>query len=397
MWLLSKQRLFVFSALLLSAKLVALQFGSFQASAHTNSDWGQSNRLVLKCRDAQQDESLTIDACSELLSSSWLSDDKLASYLLERAKAYRRAKRYELAASDLANAIELRPEDSQLWVEKAILSIALGDNQQAEEFFEYALKLDPVNIGALRVKADFDYRRNKKELARKGYERVTKINPSDFVARQNQSAILIGQKKYDRALKLYKAIFENRPDDYGSSLVLSILYLHYEKDKEKALEIYSWAMSLKPDPLLEMVFPAIAHLKLGDEEAGMVYIEKLSESFRENPKYKVELKEEIRKWENETELEAVNAYRHQGKLFRAVAFAMAGREDLTKKEFEEFIALGGSYARYAVWELIKDFSDGLDEPSHLIDEQKRKSSFESYVRNLNPYASLEKFSEAFSN
>jgi len=85
---------------------------------------------------------LTDDAVRKNL---WLRSTTLARL----GSAYRQLGRYEEARRSFRQALELNPNDGQVWLALGIVTAQSGDNAAAAEAFSQAVKLQPTDVGYL--------------------------------------------------------------------------------------------------------------------------------------------------------------------------------------------------------------------------------------------------------
>ena len=99
--------------------------------------------------DASTSLDLRIDACTSVIQSKGLSQDRLAIAFQNRGIAYLGKGDTDRAIQDYDQAIKLDPKYANAFNSRGIAYQAKGDNQRAIEDYGEAIRLDPRNANAL--------------------------------------------------------------------------------------------------------------------------------------------------------------------------------------------------------------------------------------------------------
>ena len=74
-----------------------------------------------------------------------------ATFFLQREQAEVQCKMYQQAINDINKAVEMTPEDVEMWVEKGSVHLRVGQHNEAVEALNKAISLDPKNGAAYRM------------------------------------------------------------------------------------------------------------------------------------------------------------------------------------------------------------------------------------------------------
>jgi len=120
---------------------------------------------------------------------------------------------FDLAATNFASAIELRPSDAGLRLESGQALVALGRHDEALQQYQAAVELEPdqaqphmqlgVELGRL----------GKHALAEKEFREVLRLNPSLNHARADLGIALYEQGKLNDALAQFEDVLQSNPSD----------------------------------------------------------------------------------------------------------------------------------------------------------------------------------------
>ena len=127
---------------------------------------------------------LTDDAVRKNL---WLRSTTLARL----GSAYRQAGRYDEARRSFRQALELNPNDGQVWLALGIVTAQTGDNAAAVEAYSQAVKLQPTDIGYLLLARALE-RSGQSSQAQSASEAAQRISRNLPAAQQKVDAIFGG-------------------------------------------------------------------------------------------------------------------------------------------------------------------------------------------------------------
>jgi len=165
-----------------------------------------------------------------------------------------RQQKWEEAAAQLKQCLELNPNFDQAMTGLARALIGLGSPDQAREWVDKALKINPQNyrawyeLGVIEAKTD-------KPAAIEAYEKAVSIQPNFAPLRRDLGMLQFEQKNYPEAAKHLSKAVELGVNEARISNFLGISYSSTNRFL-KAVESYRRALKLDPNL-------AEAHLNLG--------------------------------------------------------------------------------------------------------------------------------------
>jgi tetratricopeptide (TPR) repeat protein len=116
---------------------------------------------------------------------------------------------------------------------------------EAQKYFEKAVRLNPRLTGARLELGDIYYRKHQFDKEQKEYEEVLKIEPDNSEALYDLAWNLESHGKYREAAMIYENSLALDPEDTDTLYQLGLSYLVLG-EKEKALAIYSRLNKLEP-------------------------------------------------------------------------------------------------------------------------------------------------------
>ena len=120
---------------------------------------------------------------------------------------------FELAVTNYAAAIKLRPSDAGLHMEAARALVALGRHGEAIREYQAAIELNP-DQAQLHMQLGVELGRlGKPALAEQEFREVLRLDPDLIEARADLGVALYKQEKFDDALKQFEAVLQRNPED----------------------------------------------------------------------------------------------------------------------------------------------------------------------------------------
>jgi len=195
---------------------------------------------------------------------------KTIEYNFGGAKAYaylskvlKDSEKAEESLTYLHKGFEMYPDDAYMLVE-LINHYLLGPNpNEAVEYLDKALSLDPENASYYRAKGTVFEKTDEPEKAKEMYKIAFVKDPKDYISQYNLGVLqlneaeearkvandIMDQKKYDAALKnLYKLyeealpyftkVVELKPDEQNSIATLKELYFKLRNEKPEYMKKY---------------------------------------------------------------------------------------------------------------------------------------------------------------
>jgi tetratricopeptide (TPR) repeat protein len=179
------------------------------------------------------------------------------------SKVLKDSEKAEESLTYLHKGFELYPDDAQMIVE-LINHYLLGPNpNEAAEYLDKAISLDPDNASYYRAKATVYEKTNETEKAKEMYEIAFAKDSTDYVSQYNLGVLqvniaeeahkvandIMDQKKYDAALKNVSKLYEEalpyftkvveiKPDEQNSVSTLKELYFRLRNEKPEYMKKY---------------------------------------------------------------------------------------------------------------------------------------------------------------
>jgi len=163
----------------------------------------------------------------------------------------------------LHKGFELFPNDAYMLVELINHYLLGGEPNEAAEYLDKAIALDPENGSYYRAKGNLFEKTNEPEKAMEMYKAAFAKDPKDYISQYNMGVLqlnvaeearkvandIMDQKKYDAALKnlftLYEAalpyfnkVVEIKPDEENSVSTLKELYFKLRNEKPEYMKKY---------------------------------------------------------------------------------------------------------------------------------------------------------------
>ena len=138
-------------------------------------------------------------------------------------EADRRAK-LDLSLQEYGRAVELSPNNAQLWDEWASVYMAVGDSTEALAKLQRSLELDPQYTQTYLLLGDMHLSRQEWTDALKAYEQLVSLDPKSVPAWSSMGYAYSQLGQLDKAIDANKKILQIQPDDYNTLKNLALLY-----------------------------------------------------------------------------------------------------------------------------------------------------------------------------
>ena len=153
-----------------------------------------------------------VDACTALLQQEGLTAQQRGMALFVRGRGYHRTRRVQLAEKDYDAALQLIPNNDELYVSRANAATRLGNAELGFRFLSRALELNPRNAHALRFFGSFLAAYGKPEQAIEYYQRALDIDPAEAYALHFRSELYAERGQYALALADADALVALSPE-----------------------------------------------------------------------------------------------------------------------------------------------------------------------------------------
>lgn len=154
-----------------------------------------------------------IEPCSKVIADKTTSPADRGYALFIRGKGYHNTKRFDLARQDYDVAIDLTPDNEELFVSRANIAFRSGRREDGVSFLQKALALNPSNGHALRTMGTMLQDAGHREQANRYYSMALAADPRDAYALIFRSRNNIELRQLDEALKDADELVAMAPDD----------------------------------------------------------------------------------------------------------------------------------------------------------------------------------------
>jgi Flp pilus assembly protein TadD len=143
-------------------------------------------------------------------------------------------------------ALEYAPHYADIWSNKGLIAMCVGDKKKAKEHFIKSIRLNAdqasahMNLGKLYLD-EGSYGK-----AHDSFEHALKVNPAYIEARYNLGLTFINLKQYDKAEKTFLTLLAVDPNIAQARHDLGVVR-YLKEDKEGAVEDFTKAVQLAPN------------------------------------------------------------------------------------------------------------------------------------------------------
>ncbi|WP_158541266.1 tetratricopeptide repeat protein [Ruegeria sp. A3M17] len=296
-----------------------------------------------------------VTACTTLMNGVDVSPENRNKLLRSRGWAYYSGKQYDKAILDYTSALALFPNDPQSTLWRANAYDAAGDVQSAETAYEKALSLAPSSTEALFHKAQFDRDQGNTSAAIQGMEWVLELDPS-----YGRAGTVLINTHYDvnghDAVEQFLAQAEQRWPDQTWVYSARLIYdLNVTGDHESALTASATLARLEPGENYDLFMPAMIHLKIGDEDKGIEFVNEYADYAVQRDLAELAF---YKRWYRKTS----NWYalgQDEEWLHRYTLLAAFGRPDLAMSVLQGFLEETGENGRYILILVMRRFGTSV--------------------------------------
>ena len=163
----------------------------------------------------------------------------------KRGDDYREASRWQDAAVEYKQALELSPNDAETRSLLAEMYGRIGANERAQTQFEKAKAQAPADDSIYYKQGNAYFDEQKYDLAIGSYRQALDLNPQNKFALNNMGVAYMEKKDYTRAADKFKQVLKLDPKYEMAVLNLGIIYDEHIVDKAQALKYYDEYLALK--------------------------------------------------------------------------------------------------------------------------------------------------------
>lgn len=142
---------------------------------------------------------------------------------------------------------------------------AMGNNDQALQYYKKASKINPISHTALNALANIYYSRGDYENSEKFTQKILKTNPQDVSALLNMGNIAYCRGDYALALEYYTSVYRLKPTSYIAVINMANTCFDLER-YVKALEYAKQALKIYPSSVDAYIILGNSYLELGRTE-----------------------------------------------------------------------------------------------------------------------------------
>ena len=304
--------------------------------------------LAAACINFKGTRSEVIAACTTLIDQDGTAEEHRHLLLTKRAWVYRCNGQYDLALADVNQALELQPENSQTWILRARINRASGNYDAARDDFSQVSEAFPDDAYVTWEKAKFLEDIGEREAALAIYQRLQADYPNTSEVAESIVSYHFDSGNHEFALDLASNAAVRWPEEDWVYLTQLLYALNYTGDHESALDAATELARLKSKLEYELLMPALIHLKIGDEKAGVGYVSKYADAAVERALADMDF---FSRWYRRIPNWVVLGQDEEW-LYRYMMFAALGRTDLAKAEIEVFLRDTGRNGRKILLKVV---------------------------------------------
>jgi tetratricopeptide (TPR) repeat protein len=200
-----------------------------------------------------------------------IRQDPKPAYLLSLAAALQKQGRREEALKALDKAVQLKPDDAELWRNLGCVLIDLDRKDEAVLSFQHVLKLSPRHWDAADKSGCLLHQLDRFEEALEQFNLCDELQPNRALTLRMRALTLRRLKRLDESLVDAQRAHQLDPADVDTCNNLGDVLLALGRDEE-ALEWFDKALELRPDFASAAINKALALTQLHRfDEAFAVY------------------------------------------------------------------------------------------------------------------------------
>ena len=205
------------------------------------------------------------------LAVEWMTrairEDPKPQYLANLGTTLLRQARYEDALKAFDKAIQLKPEDAELWKNLGNALLKLDRPDDALLTFQHVLKLNPRHRDAAYKSGYLLHQRERFEEALAHFDLCDELQPNDALTLQMRALSLLRLKRLDEALAVNRQAHALDPDDAATRNNMGEILKRLPNRQQEALQWFDRALEIRPDsiPVLENKAVLLMQLHRFDE------------------------------------------------------------------------------------------------------------------------------------
>ncbi|OUB80580.1 hypothetical protein BK744_01780 [Bacillus thuringiensis serovar zhaodongensis] len=171
-------------------------------------------------------------------------------------------KNYEQAFNYFDYLLNLDPYYPDYWIQRADLHNKLGNVKSAIDDYSKAIKLNPFSEGMYFSRALLYEKVDKIKEASQDYQRAIDLEPKHTESILNYGVLLMNQKKLEQSLETFNKLIalniENKHEVYNN---IGLVYLEL-KNYKKAIENFDKSLLINPNYTISYANKAIVYFEL---------------------------------------------------------------------------------------------------------------------------------------
>jgi Flp pilus assembly protein TadD len=187
----------------------------------------------------------------ELIDEPNQADDRRAELYLEQGLIHGLNNEFEEAIASFDKALEIKPEDHEVWNGRSYALGELGRYEEAIASYDQALEIKPDDHELWNGRGVALGNLGRYEEENSSYDQALEIKPDDHKAWCNRGVTLGNLGRYEEAIASYDRALELKPDDpspyYNKACAYSL-----QNQIELALENLQKAIQLSPEEYRKM-------------------------------------------------------------------------------------------------------------------------------------------------
>jgi len=173
----------------------------------------------------------------------------------------------------LKELLSINPKHAESWFLFALIADEELLPQDAINYLEIALKIDPNNLKYIYTLGDIYYANEYLIEGVKLFESIIIASPNDHNAYYNLAAFQQKQKKYDKSLESYQKVLELDENNVNAIYNIGNILID-TKDYFNAVEYFKRVIEFQPNSDDAMNNLGFLNMELGDYEQAIIYLNK---------------------------------------------------------------------------------------------------------------------------
>jgi len=208
-------------------------------------------------------------------------DEKHLQGILELSLCFAKIRQFDEAIFHLERAQEIYPKNSSVLLAFAKLYEMMGNWEQQAAFLMRAANIGQGKPEIRLYLADLMRKLGDLNGAAQQYEIVLKDSPDLEIAHFNLGTILMKQNRLNEAISHFRAVTGKNPSAHDAHLNLAICLYRQEKFGLAVPSFVAGLKGIKNNPSAHFML-AQCYYHIGDWDRGLVIMEKLAETHRDN-------------------------------------------------------------------------------------------------------------------